>query len=61
MAFYSLDGKDINETIQNNAKLNVAKWTIGGKTLFHSAAEAGNLTALDMLLSKVCTLMKYCG
>ena len=55
------DGEDINETIHNDANLNVAKWTSGGKTLFHTAAEAGNLTALNMLISKVSTLTKYFG
>ena len=55
------DGEDINETTQNDANLNVAKWTSGGKTLFHTAADAGNLTALDMLISKVSTTKTYCG
>ena len=55
------DGEDINETTQNDANLNVAKWTSGGKTLFHTAAEAGNLTALNVLISKVSTLTKYFG
>ena len=47
------DGAEVGDKNQNNADLNVGEWTIGGLTLIHVAAEAGNFQALEQLILKV--------
>ena len=46
-------GRDVAVQIHEIVYLDLAEWTKGGKTLFHVAAEAGNLRALRQLIRKV--------
>ena len=46
-------GKDVEAQIHEIVHLDIAEWTNGGKTLFHAAGEAGNLKAIQQLISQV--------
>ena len=52
-------GKEVEAQILEIVHLDIAEWTNGGKTLFHAAGEAGNLKALQQLMSKVNPLYKH--
>ena len=45
------DLQEIESEILKN--VDIAEWTIGGKTLLHTAVEAHNLKALEQLIGKV--------
>ena len=54
-----LEGQDIEPRMRHYPDLDVAQWTKSSKSLLHTAAEAGNLEALDCLLKMVIIKFKF--
>ena len=50
-------GKDVEAQIHKIVLLDIAEWTKGGQTLFHAAGEAGNMEAIQQLISKVIIIL----